>query len=81
MAQTLLRLRANKGRKIMNHRYRVEVRSGNISVVDTQLFTAISRNGVTVLYIGCGNNSAKLSANLQRVVSEYSVAPQNIKFV
>jgi hypothetical protein len=67
--------------KTMNQRYRVEVRSGNISVVDTKLFTAISRNGVTVLYIGCGNNSAKLSANLQRVVSEYSVAPQNVKYL
>jgi hypothetical protein len=67
--------------KTMDQRYRVEVRSGNISVVDTKLFTAISRNDVTVLYIGCGNNSAKLSANLQRVVSEYSVAPQNVKYL
>ena len=67
--------------KTMNQRYRVEVRSGNLSVVDTNLFTAISRNGVTVLYIGCGNNSAKLSANLQRVVDEYSVAPQNVKYL
>ena len=66
---------------MMNQRYRVEVRSGNISVVDTQLFTAINRNGVTVLYIGCGNNSAKLSANLQRVIAEYSVAPQNVKYI
>jgi hypothetical protein len=65
----------------MNHRYRVEVRSGNISVVDTNLFTAVNRNGVTVLFIGCGNNFARLSANLQRVVSEYSVAPQNVKYL
>ena len=67
--------------KMMNQRYRVEVRSGNISVVDTQLYTAVNRNGVTVLYIGCGNNSAKLSANLQRVIAEYSVAPQNVKYL
>jgi hypothetical protein len=67
--------------KTMNQRYRVEVRSGNISVVDTNLFTAVNRNGVTVLYIGCGNNSSKLSANLQRVVVEYSVAPQNVKYL
>jgi hypothetical protein len=67
--------------KTMNQRYRVEVRSGNISVVDTNLFTAVNRNGVTVLYIGCGNNSSKLSANLQRVVAEYSVAPQNVKYL
>lgn len=66
---------------MMNQRYRVEVRSGNISVVDTKLFTAINPNGVTVLYIGCGNNSKKLSANLQRVIAEYSVAPQNVKYI
>jgi hypothetical protein len=67
--------------KTMNQRYRVEVRSGNISVVDTNLYTAINRNGVTILYIGCGNNSAKLSANLRRVIAEYGIAPQNVKYV
>jgi hypothetical protein len=67
--------------KMMNQRYHVVVRSGNISVIDTKLFTAVNRNGVTILYIGCGNNSKKLSANLQRVVAEYSIAPQNIKYV
>lgn len=66
---------------MMNQRYHVVVRSGNISVIDTKLFTAVNRNGVTILYIGCGNNSKKLSANLQRVVAEYSIAPQNIKYV
>jgi hypothetical protein len=66
---------------MMNQRYRVVVRSGGISVVDTKLFTAVNPNGVTILYIGCGDNAKKLSANLQRVVSEYSVAPQNIKFL
>ena len=66
---------------MMNQRYRVEVRGGNISVVDTQLYTAVSRNGVTVLYIGCGDNAKKLSANLQRVIEEYSVAPQNVKYI
>jgi hypothetical protein len=66
---------------MMNQRYRVEVRSGNISVVDTQRYTAVNRNGVTVLWIGCGNNAAKLSANLQRVIAEYSVAPQNVKYI
>jgi hypothetical protein len=66
---------------MMNQRYHVVVRSGNISVIDTKLFTAVNPNGVTILYIGCGNNLKKLSANLQRVVYEYEVAPQNIKFI
>jgi hypothetical protein len=65
----------------MNQRYRIEVRSGNISVVDTKLFTAVNPNGVTVLWIGCGDNARKLSANLQRVIAEYSVAPQNVKYI
>jgi len=66
---------------MMNQRYRVVVKPSSISVVDTKLFTANNPNGVTVLYIGCGTDHYKRAANLQRVIAEYSVAPQNIKFL
>lgn len=66
---------------MMNQRYRVEVRFGNIAVVDTKLFRMDAPNGVIVLWVGCGDNAAKLSANLQRIVAEYSVAPQNVKYI
>ena len=52
-----------------------------LQVIDTKLFRADAPNGVIVLFIGCGDNSAKLLANIQQVTAEYDVAPQNIKYL
>ena len=65
----------------MNQRYHLQVSGKWLQVIDTKLFTAISPNGVIVLFVGCGDNRAKLAANLKQLVAEYSIAPQNIKYI
>ena len=65
----------------MNQRYHMQVSRTWLQVIDTNLFHANAPNGVIVLFVGCGDNSAKLKANIQQVTVEYSIAPQNIKFV
>lgn len=65
----------------MNNRYHITVFKNNIEVIDTKLFRADSPNGICVTFIGCGNNKAKLEANLTRVIAEYDVAPQNVKYI
>jgi hypothetical protein len=67
--------------KTMDQRYHMQVSRTWLQVIDTKLFRANAPNGVIVLFVGCGENSAKLQANIQQVTAEYSVAPQNIKFV
>ena len=64
----------------MNNRYVLKVCHNNLQVIDTTLFTAEWRDGVCVLFVGCGNNRAKLESNLKQIVAEYDIAPQNIKY-
>ena len=65
----------------MNNRYHITVFKDNINVIDTKLFRADSPNGICVTFIACGNNRAKLEANLKQVIAEYDVAPQNVKYI
>ena len=65
----------------MNNRYVLKVSHNNLTVIDTKLFRVDSPNGICVLFVGCGDNSAKLEANLKQIVAEYNIAPQNIKYL
>lgn len=65
----------------MNQRYHMQVSNTWLQVIDTKLFRADAPNGVIVLFVGCGDNSAKLLANIQQVTAEYDVAPQNIQYL
>lgn len=67
--------------KMMDHRYHMNVSRNWLEVIDTKLFRMDAPNGVRVLFVFCGDNQAKLNANVQQVTAEYSIAPQNIKFV
>ena len=64
----------------MNNRYILKVCHNNLQVIDTTLFTAECRDGVCVLFVGCGKNRDKLESNLKQIVAEYNIAPQNIKY-
>jgi len=64
----------------MDNRYTLKVFRNNLTVIDTKLFRADSPNGICVLFVGCGDNSAKFDANLKKIVAEYSIAPQNIQY-
>ena len=64
----------------MNNRYHLKVAAKWLQVIDTNLFTATSPNGVCVVFVGCGDNAAKRAANLKRLVAEYDIAPQNIRY-
>lgn len=66
---------------MMNNRYRITVWKNTIEVIDTNLFRADSPNGICVTFIACGNNRAKLEANLKQVIAEYDVAPQNVSYI
>lgn len=66
---------------MMNQRYHLKVADKWLQVIDTNLFSALSPMGICVVFVGCGDNRAKRASSIKQLVDEYSIAPQNIKYI